>query len=42
MTDYDKYINLDAVTLDDCLVLFERKNMAIIINDGRVINFEEV
>lgn len=39
--DYDTVINLDTVTLGDCLALYERKNTTTIINDGRVINFEE-
>lgn len=39
--DYNKIIELDNVTLVDCLELYIRKNISTIINDGRVINFKE-
>lgn len=39
--DYSKIIELDNVTLQDCLDMFNRKNMITIINDGRIINFEK-
>lgn len=39
--NYDKILELSNVTLDDCLVLYEMKNMITIINDGRIINFEK-
>ena len=38
--DYDTVIELDEVTLDDCMELYEKKNICTIIEDGRVINFE--
>ena len=37
--DYDTVIELDEVTLEDCIDLYEKKNMSAIINDGHIINF---
>ena len=37
--DYDTVIELDEVTLEDCIDLYEKKNMSTIINDGYIINF---
>ena len=37
--NYDAVIQLDEVTLEDCIDLYEKKNMSTIINDGHVINF---
>lgn len=37
--DYDTVIELDHVTLEDCIDLYEKKNMSTIINDGHIINF---
>ena len=37
--DYDTVIELSEVTLEDCIDLYEKKNMSIIINDGHIINF---
>ena len=39
--DYDTIIELGEVTLEDCIDLYEKKNMSTIINDGHVINFVE-
>lgn len=39
--DYSKFIDLDNVTLEDCLDLYEKKNKVTIINDGRIITFVE-
>lgn len=39
--DYNLIIELNNVTLEDCLDLYEKKNMTTIINDGRIINFEK-
>lgn len=33
-------INLDVVTIQDCLELY-MKNIRVILNDGKVINFGE-
>lgn len=40
-TDYDQVIELDRVTLEDCIELHDKKNISTIINDGRIINFVE-
>ena len=37
--NYDAVIELDEVTLEDCINLYEKKNMSTIINDGHIINF---
>ena len=37
--NYDAVIELDEVTLEDCIDLYEKKNMSAIINDGHIINF---
>ena len=37
--DYDTVIELSEVTLEDCIDLYEKKNMSAIINDGHIINF---
>lgn len=34
-------INMDNITVGDCIELFERKNTRVIINDGKIIGFEE-
>ena len=36
---YEQIIELDNVTLDDCLDLYIKRNMITIINDGRIVNF---
>ena len=38
--NYDTVIELDEVTLEDCIDLHEKKGICTIIEDGRVINFE--
>ena len=30
---YENIIELDNVTLEDCLVLYEKKNISVVIND---------
>lgn len=35
-------MNMEEITLDDCLDNFEKKNKTTIINDGKVVGFEEV
>lgn len=37
--DYDKIIELDDVTLQDCEELYDLKSIKIVINDGRIVNF---
>lgn len=39
--DYSKIVELDNVTLEDCIDLYEKKGMYTIINDGRIVNFEK-
>jgi len=34
-------INMDNITVGGCIELFERKNTRVIINDGKIIGFEE-
>lgn len=40
--DYNLIIELDNVTIDDCLDLYEKKEYYTILNDGRIINFEKI
>ena len=37
--DYDAVIELGEVTLEDCLDLYEKKNIRTIINDGIIKDF---
>lgn len=37
--DYSSVIELDRVTVQDCIDLDVKKNMKVIINDGRIVNF---
>lgn len=37
--DYDKFVNLDNVTIQDCLDLFYYKNKRVVIEDGRIVDF---
>ena len=37
--DYSTIIELDNVTLQDCLDLYEKKGKITVINDGHIINF---
>ena len=39
--DYEAVVELDEVTLEDCMDLYEKKNMTTVINDGRIVNFEK-
>lgn len=36
--NYEDVIELDSVTIGDCLDWYEKRNGYVIINDGRVIN----
>ena len=36
--NYENIIELDNITLEDCIDLYDKKNMYTIINDGRIIN----
>lgn len=32
-------MNLEVITIQDCLHMYEKKGQAVIINDGKVIGF---
>lgn len=34
-------INMDSITIGDCIELYECKNTRVIINDGKITGFEE-
>ena len=34
-------INMDSITVGDCIELFKCKNTRVIINDGNIIGFEK-
>lgn len=36
--NYERILELDNVTLEDCVDLYERKNIYTIISDGRIVN----
>lgn len=36
---YEDFVELDNVTLQDCIDLFEKKNRRTVINDGHIVNF---
>ena len=37
--NYDTVIELDNVTLEDCIDLHKMKNISTVINDGKIITF---
>lgn len=37
--DYETIIDLDNVTIEDCIDLHRMKNITVEINDGRITNF---
>lgn len=39
--NYDEVIELDNVTVGDCLEWYEKRNGIVIINDGRIVNLEK-
>ena len=39
--DYNNVIELDEVTLEDCINLYEKKGIATVINNGKIENFIE-
>ena len=39
--DYNNVIELDEVTLEDCIDLYEKKNHKTVINNGKIENFIE-
>ena len=38
--DYNKFSELNNITIQDCYELYKFKNIITIINDGMIINFE--
>ena len=39
--NYETVIELDNVTLEDCINLYEKKNLKTVINNGKIENFVE-
>ena len=39
--DYEAVIELSEVTLEDCINLYEKKNLKTVINNGKIENFIE-
>ena len=39
MMNYENVIELDHVTLEDCIDLYEKKNVRIVISDGHISDF---
>lgn len=37
--DYNNILEMDNITLQDCLDMYRMKGMCAIINDGKLINF---
>ena len=37
--DYDTVIELDEVALEDCIDLYEKKNIRTVISDGHIADF---
>lgn len=32
-------MNLDTVTIEDCIEMYERKGRCVVINDGKIVRF---
>ena len=39
--NYETVIELDEVTLEECINLYEKKNLKTVINNGKIENFIE-
>ena len=37
---YSRYIDLDNLTIDECISIYENDRLEAIINDGKLVNFE--
>lgn len=37
--DYNKIIEMDNVTVDDCVNAYRHRGLRAVINDGHVVNF---
>lgn len=38
---YEDHIDLENVTLQDCVDLYDKKAISTIINDGRIVDFSK-
>ena len=36
--NYESMIELDNITLEDCIDLYDKKGICIVVNDGRITN----
>lgn len=41
MMNYDQIMELNNVTVQDCIDMYSMKGMVTICNDGRVVGFEK-
>lgn len=39
--NYDKILEMDYITLEDCINLYSNKNIYVVLNDGRITNLEK-
>ena len=39
--DYNQIMELDNITIQDCIDMYNMKNMIAIINDGKVVGFKK-
>ena len=39
--DYSTVIELDNITIQDCIDMYNMKDMTAIINDGKVVGFKK-
>lgn len=39
--NYETIIDLDNVTIQDCMDMYNMKNMYVVIDNGKVVNFEK-
>ena len=39
--DYSTVIELDNITIQECIDMYNMKNMIAIINDGKVVGFKK-
>lgn len=35
-------MNMEAITVQDCIDNYKKKNQVVVINDGQVLGFEQV
>ena len=41
IVELNRTVNFSAVTIEDCLILWREKRIQTIINDGKIVQFEE-